>query len=526
MTFPWLTAVTQLTNSFNLHCSHQTFCHPACVRRQTRAARRLMEAVRTMYGERRDRVEDMFTTTMEGEEDCRKQKRPRKSESASTSPEHRRGGTTGQEEVTDPDLELEDNKMTETNPAFLKYLQLKVKGLFHAPLSVINKSSCIISDSLLESVLETCWRLLLHPSTDTRGCCAAVLVVASVKTPQRTVAILHRDLTDPAPHVRINACLKIEILWRFRYQIWPRLEENGQINMKVVPSQIEFTLPSPKIGIENLPVVDPPWMPKLKTKVENLDIRRRGHTIISATQSRKKQQTELVRSVLYAEKDKKRKERENLRITSLPVEILSAQEPSLASVVLEPDQDDDSDTECERVVRPVSTIPPAAQALLPSTICSSFAEIVKLLEDHSVNADGVSVYQVAYQVIWTFLTEDSNLFLKFFMEKLTRENQEDMFQIIRNLIRFIPQLPHQAAFSLYNYLIGYIMFYVRTPRDQGEILIGSALSLLWMVVHSVQGIGLKDLKQILRKEQVGEAAGAAVPAPGCFYINFYLAMQI
>lgn len=46
------------------------------------------------------------------------------------------------------------------------------------------------------------------------------------------------------------------------------------------------------------------------------------------------------------------------------------------------------------------------------------------------------------------------------------------------------------------------MFYVRTPREQGEVLIGSALSLLWMVVHSVQGIGLKDLKQILRKEQV------------------------
>ena len=46
------------------------------------------------------------------------------------------------------------------------------------------------------------------------------------------------------------------------------------------------------------------------------------------------------------------------------------------------------------------------------------------------------------------------------------------------------------------------MFYVRTPREQGEELIGNALSLLWMVVHSVQGIGLKDLKQILRKEQV------------------------
>lgn len=32
-------------------------------------------------------------------------------------------------------------------------------------------------------------------------------------------------------------------------------------------------------------------------------------------------------------------------------------------------------------------------------------------------------------------------------------------------------------------------------------LVGSALSVLWMVVHSVHGIMFKDLKQILRKEQ-------------------------
>lgn len=30
---------------------------------------------------------------------------------------------------------------------------------------------------------------------------------------------------------------------------------------------------------------------------------------------------------------------------------------------------------------------------------------------------------------------------------------------------------------------------------------GAALSVLWMVVHSVHGIMFKDLKQILRKEQ-------------------------
>jgi len=40
--------------------------------------------------------------------------------------------------------------------------------------------------------------------------------------------------------------------------------------MKVVPSQIEFTLPSPKVGIESLPVVDPPWLPKVKTKISTI----------------------------------------------------------------------------------------------------------------------------------------------------------------------------------------------------------------------------------------------------------------
>ena len=52
--------------------------------------------------------------------------------------------------------------------------------------------------------------------------------------------------------------------------------------------------------------------------------------------------------MLYAEMDKKRKERENLRITSLPVEILSAQEPSLASVVLEPGLVDTLVADCQR----------------------------------------------------------------------------------------------------------------------------------------------------------------------------------
>ena len=44
--------------------------------------------------------------------------------------------------------------------------------------------------------------------------------------------------------------------------------------------------------------------------------------------------------MLFAEKDKKRKERENLSITSLAVELLAAQEPSLSNAVQEQEQDE------------------------------------------------------------------------------------------------------------------------------------------------------------------------------------------
>ena len=118
-----------------------------------------------------------------------------------------------------------------------------------------------------------------------------------------------------------------------------------------------------------------------------------------------------------------------------------------------------------------------AQALFPSVLCTSFVEVISLLDDHAVSLDGTAVYEVAHQIICSCLVEDSNLFLKFFMEQLTRENSVKTFQIIRKLIRFIPKLPQQAAFSLYNYIIGYIMFYVRHPREKGLELIGNLF--LW-----------------------------------------------
>ncbi|VDM85845.1 unnamed protein product [Strongylus vulgaris] len=52
-----------------------------------------------------------------------------------------------------------------------------------------------------------------------------------------------------------------------------RTEDALEVMKKVPPPSIDFTLPSPAIGQSQLPVVDPPWMPHLKTKIEELSLK-------------------------------------------------------------------------------------------------------------------------------------------------------------------------------------------------------------------------------------------------------------
>lgn len=84
---------------------------------------------------------------------------------------------------------------------------------------------------------------------------------------------------------------RFQVLWKLRFQVWPRMEEGAHVTFKVPPPGIEFTLPSPKIGIESLPVVDPPWMPQVQTKVEEVTISQESHVslhkLISLPRGRK-----------------------------------------------------------------------------------------------------------------------------------------------------------------------------------------------------------------------------------------------
>ena len=62
--------------------------------------------------------------------------------------------------------------------------------------------------------------------------------------------------------------------------MWPRMEEGAAHTFKVPPHSIEFTLPSPRIGLESLSVVDPPWMPHVRTRVQDVTLSQETHVRI------------------------------------------------------------------------------------------------------------------------------------------------------------------------------------------------------------------------------------------------------
>lgn len=380
-----------------------------------------------------------------------------------------------------------------------KYIESQVKSLFSSPFSGLVKGFFNLSPSSIHSLLHLSWNLILQSDQNLSSSCSVAFIICSVKSPESASKLLNEELSNEDPQNRLKAINKFYAIWRSRYQCWQRMEEGASLSFKIPPPMVEFTLPSPKIALPNQPVVDPPWMPPTKSKVEEVTISQEQvlqKSFVTATKTRRKQQIELVNKALQDEEEKLREERENYRISAVNISNEAAYEPALFRA--DEPEDGDEDLPVEKSASHHKTV---AQAIFPSCLCSAAITIINLLDDPQVASTGSAIYEVAYKVVWHCLVEDTALFLRNFFEELTRENQQTIFQILRRLIRFMPRLPAQAAFTLYNYLIGFIMFYVRSPNEISQELISTTLSVLWLVIPSVHGLFLKDLKQTFRKEQ-------------------------
>lgn len=360
---------------------------------------------------------------------------------------------------------------------------------------------------MFADILPVVWELILEPDQQLSSVASVVFILCAVKSSESASELIEKELKADDANQRIQALLRIQNLWRHRYQCWPRMEESAHALFKVPPPNIEFTLPSPRIAMDSAPVADPPWMPQVKTKVEEVTINQEQRSFVTATQTRRKQQMELIQRALQAEDEKRTTEREIFFMTSISPTMQAAYEPALFQHPPDAEHESaeaatDPDDPQQRADRSHASHPiQVAHSLYPSCMCSSAITIINMLQDVQTNHEGVAVYDVAYKVIWQCLVEDTALLLRYLLERLTREKPDTIIQILRRLIRFMPRLPTQAAHVMYNYIVGFIMFYIRSPCEGYTELIAAALSALWLVVPSVYGLYLKDLKQVLRKEQ-------------------------
>lgn len=126
-----------------------------------------------------------------------------------------------------------------------------------------------------------------------------MFLLCAVKVPDAVTEMMMAELHHQEACQRINSILKFYTLWRFRYQVWPRMEEGaqqifkvgGQISsspprpseevcpkaepvfffapFQIPPPSINFTLPSPILGMPCVPIFDPPWVPQNTGSVQD-----------------------------------------------------------------------------------------------------------------------------------------------------------------------------------------------------------------------------------------------------------------
>ncbi|XP_060684031.1 protein unc-80 homolog [Hemiscyllium ocellatum] len=523
----WLPVMILLCSQQSFICCHIDYCHPRCYQHHSRSCARLVRAIKLLYGDTVDSVRDDDTTNKVG-------LRAKKSKECSEKSCLRTPSLKKRIPVTS----LEGKK----DSGMLKYIRTQVMSLSPAPLSLLIKAAPILTEDMYSDVQPAAWELLLSVDEHMAAAAAAMFLLCAVKVPDAVSDMMMSEFHHPEAVQRINAIVKFNTLWRFRYQVWPRMEEGAQQIFKIPPPSINFTLPSPILGMPSVPMFDPPWVPQSTGRVQDPISEDQSKSFSARAVSRSHQRAEHILKNLQQEEEKKRLGREASLITAIPVTQEACYEPSntpppeleeevedaanLASrrlsvspsctsstshrnysfrrgsvwsvrsaVSAEDEEDATENTPTHHVIQP-------PQAVFPACICATVLPIVHLMEDGEVREDGVAVSAVAQQVLWNCLIEDPALVLRHFLEKLTISNRQDeLIYMLRKLLLNIGDMPAQTSHILFNYLVGLIMYFVRTPCEWGMDAISATVTFLWEVVGYVEGLFFKDLKQTMKKEQ-------------------------
>ncbi|XP_071797964.1 protein unc-80 homolog isoform X4 [Asterias amurensis] len=587
---PWIPIVVEIASKTNFICNHQRCCHPNCFERQKRNCYRLMKAVRYINGEesllrpKDDDTDDRMRRvdgkgkrkeSGQGHSTLRSFRELRRESTSSTLDRqvsvfrHQANTSTSRTNsavaLTSGSFPVDLEWPRKEDSPQLKYLKSQAMYLWHSPLSLLSKAAPILTEDLFSDILTLAWELLLDSSQQLAGSAAAMVLICAVKIPEVVSKLIASEMHHQEPGQRVDATQRFAVLWRFRHQVWPRMEEKASMIFRVPPPSIDFTVPSPTIGLSHLAVIDPPWMPvttsdleeKVSTEEETPGFFRTGskcwqfaRSFAAVAVSRTTQRREHIKKTLLREQEKKRAARETFHMTNVPILTQAAYEPS-HHVTSDDEDDTPMPVTVSMTARRVSVAPPATMAaacglnrgrnlsirraslwsggastgnasgddeglvterthhspptfgvFFPSCICTTIVHLVALLDDSEVNKEGVAVCEVAEKVLWACLVEEPALICRYILEKITaKDKQEDLILLMKKMVSHFGELPAQTAHCLFNYLLGFIVYHCRAPHEGANEAIANTLTVLWHIIPFVSGISFKDLKQTLKKEQ-------------------------
>jgi hypothetical protein len=98
---------------------------------------------------------------------------------------------------------------------------------------ILCKSSVLLEDEHYSQILHLSWELLLDRNEELSSCAATIVILTAARASHLIDKLIHTEMENSSSLIRYNSILKFEILWRFRYQFWIRLEENAHSMMKV-----------------------------------------------------------------------------------------------------------------------------------------------------------------------------------------------------------------------------------------------------------------------------------------------------
>uniref|UniRef100_A0A914DS60 Protein unc-80 homolog n=1 Tax=Acrobeloides nanus TaxID=290746 RepID=A0A914DS60_9BILA len=537
---PWLNAMIMFSKQFDMSCTHDRFCTKWCFDRVHRQCYRLTEAFNQVYDEtipenskidKRKQLIESWQKKQEFNMQKRHSKPRRESAAVRQSGVERvplalRGllieklneieesKSSKKDGAQIPEEPVDSSELDIKRSPMLNYIRTQLLNIIHTPISTMLKSAIIMTVDHYKSILNVSWNLLLNNDPHVVSTAASMFICCSVRCSDDSINLIKLNLSHPDATYRTEAIRRFLALWRNRFHVWLKMEEGAQLIFKVPPPSIDFTLPSPPIGQNQLVVVDPPWMPHVKTKVEELSLKEEEHstsqTIMTMTRTRRKQKQEMVKKAIREAEERQSELRQQFPLRATAIVQQAAYEPALFHHQLNVQQQEkNAEGEEADVVHATHSRQqqmPVAQPLFPSSILSIVPLIIEMLDDVQVDKYGISVGEVCKKVVWSCIVEDTSLFLRHFLEKLTnKDKQEYLLSLLRKLILTFRPLPSQTAFSLLNYLFGFVMFYVRSPSEGSDKSLALALSVAWLVVPYVHGLYFKDMKQTLKKEQCDQA---------------------